>query len=115
MFEVTVPADPGELAPVRHRIAAVLHAQHRTDAHIWRVSVVASELLTLSIAQGNDHSAILRLSALPDVTRVELVDHLQHLSVFDSPQGRLVTRVASIWGVMRDDAGYRTVWCDVTQ
>ena len=115
MLEVSVPADPGELAPVRHRIAAILHAQHRTDAHIWRVSVVVSELLTLSIMQGNEHSATLRLSALPEVTRVELVDHLQHLSVFDSPQGQLVTRIASIWGVMRDADGYRTIWCDVTQ
>jgi hypothetical protein len=113
MLELTVRADPRQLAPVRHRIGALLRALHRTDDHIWRVSVVANELLALSIHQGNDRGATLRLLTLPDATRIELVDDLQDLAAFESEPGRIVTRVASIWGVVRDPAGTRTVWCDV--
>ena len=115
MLELTVQPDPRQLAPVRHQIAALLQAEHQTDAHIWRVSVVASELLTLSIVQGNHDDVTLRLLSIGDVTRVELIDGLEHLSAFDSPHGRLVTRVASIWGVLRDPTGNRTVWCDVAR
>jgi hypothetical protein len=115
VLELTVRADAGELAPVRHRIAAELHTMDRSDAHIWRVALVASELLALSIRQGNDRHAMLRLSSLAEATRVELVDDLQQLAAFDSDTGWLVTRVAAFWGVLRDPDGTRTVWCDVTR
>ena len=49
MLELTIRAEPTQLAPLRHRIAALLHAMNRSDAHVWRVSIAASELLTLSI------------------------------------------------------------------
>jgi hypothetical protein len=113
VLELTVSADPGELAPVRHRIAALLHELDRSDTHIWRVMVVASELLALSISQGNERYAVLRLSTTAEGTRIELVDDLQQAAAFESDRGLLVTRVASFWGVMRDPAGTRTVWCDV--
>ena len=116
MHELRVSPDPRQLAPVRHQIAELLQAERQSDSHIWRVSVVASELLTMSIVQGNNAEVTLRLVATGDATRIELVDSLEHMSAFDSPHGRLVTRVASIWGVVRDDnTGHRTVWCDVTR
>ena len=113
MLELTIRAEPTQLAPLRHRIAALLHAMNRSDAHVWRVSIAASELLTLSIVQGSRESVTLRLLSLPEATRVELVDTLQHQPAFDTDHGRFVTRVASIWGVVRDPDGSRTVWCDV--
>lgn len=116
MLELRIAPDPRQLAPVRHQITELLQAERQSDSHIWRVSVVVSELLTLSILQGNNDEVTLRLVATGDATRVELVDGLEHMSVFDSPHGRLVTRVSSIWGVVRDDAaGQRTVWCDVAR
>jgi hypothetical protein len=108
-----VSADPGELAPLRHEIAAMLRDRARSETHIWRVMMVASELLAQSISQGNEGRVVVRLSAMPEGTRVELVDELQQAAAFDSDSGLLVTRVASFWGVLRDPAGTRTVWCDV--
>jgi hypothetical protein len=113
VLELTVRAEPRQLAPVRHRIAALLDAHERSAAHIWRVTIVATELLSLSISQGNARSATLRLVAMPDATRIELVDDLEQLAAFDSDQGRIVTQVATIYGVIRDPSGTRTVWCDI--
>jgi hypothetical protein len=116
VLELTVEPDPGQLAPVRHQISQLLEAEHQSDGHIWRVSVVASELLTLSIVQGSHDAVTLRLVSTGDATRVELVDGLEHMSAFDSPHGRLVSRVGTICGVVRDDVtGRRTVWCDVAR
>jgi hypothetical protein len=113
MLEFTVRADPRQLAPVRHRVIALLRSLHRSDEHVWRVSIVTNELLALSIRQGNRATATLRLLSFPESTRVELVDDLQDLAAFDAEPGRIVTRVADIWGVVRDQEGTRTVWCDV--
>jgi hypothetical protein len=113
VLELTVSADPGELAPLRHQIATLLRERRRNETHIWRVTMVASELLALSISQGNEGRAVVRLSAVPEGTRVELVDELPQAAAFDSDAGLIVTRVASFWGVLRDPAGTRTVWCDV--
>jgi hypothetical protein len=116
VLELTVAPDPRQLAPVRHQITELLQEEHQPDGHIWRVAVVASELLTLSIVQGSHDDVTLRLVATGDATRVELIDGLEHMSAFDSPHGRLVSRVASICGVVRDDVtGRRTVWCDVSR
>ena len=115
MLELTVEPDARELSLVRHQIAELMEELHESETHIWRVSVVASELLTLSIVQGNHDLATLRLTRLGDATRVELTDGLEHMTAFDSPHGRLITRVASIWGVLREPVGNRTVWCDITR
>lgn len=113
MLEVTVRAEPRELARIRAHVAEVLRTRGRTDDHRWRVGLVASELLTLSMSQGNRDRAVLRVVELPDATRVELVDRLRDDRAFDNDSGRLVTRVAAIWGVVRGPSGTRTVWCDV--
>ena len=108
-------AEPRQLAPVRHRIAEVLRASRRSDAHVWRVTVVACELLTLSIEQGNSADITLRLLAGADGTRVEVIDALPNAPAFDSLHGRLVVRAASSWGVLREPPGVRTLWCDVAR
>jgi hypothetical protein len=115
VLELTVQPDPDQLAPVRRQIAVLLQAQDQSESHIWRVSVVASELLTLSIVQGSREEVTLRLLSLGDATRVELVDGLEHMSAFDSSHGRLAIRVASMWGVLREPSGNRTVWCDIAR
>jgi len=113
LLELTVAPEPAQLAPTRHLVAEELHGLGRSEGHIWRVSTVASELLTISISQGCDAPAVLRLDVRPEATRIELVDTLDHLPAFDSPSGRLVTRIASIWGVVRDAGRTRTIWCDI--
>lgn len=113
MLELTVRAEPRELARIREHVGEALRSRGRSDDHRWRVSLVASELLTLSMLQGNRDRAVLRVVDLPDATRVELVDLLRDNPAFDNDSGRLVTRLAAIWGVVREPSGTRTVWCDV--
>lgn len=113
MLELTVQAEPRELARVRVRVGEALRARGRTEDHRRRVSLVASELPTLSMLQGNETGAVLRVVELADGTRVELVDRLAGDAAFDDDSGHLVTRLASIRGVVREPSGTRTVWCDV--
>jgi hypothetical protein len=115
VLEFTVTADAQQLAPVRHRIRALLRSLRVGDDHVWRVTVVANELLALSIRQGNRGAATLRLQSFPEGTRIELVDPLRDLPAFEAEQGRIVVKVADIWGVVRDPTGTRTVWCDVAR
>ncbi|MGQ0824251.1 MAG: ATP-binding protein [Actinomycetota bacterium] len=113
VLELTVAPEPAQLARVRHQLAARLDELGRSEVHIWRVMTVASELLTLSISQGSVAPAVVRLEVESEATRIEVVDALDHLPVFDSASGRVVTRIASIWGVVRDAGSTRTIWCDI--
>lgn len=113
MLELTVRPEPSQLSAIRRRIAETLHELPRSDVHVWRVTVAACELLTLSMEQGSAAEITLRLEPRADATRVEVVDALPEALAFDTLHGRIVLRVAESWGVLRGDDGQRTLWCDV--
>jgi hypothetical protein len=115
VLEVTVRPEPRQLAPVRRQVTDALRGEQRSDNHIWLVSVAVSELLTLSMRQGARTPMTLRLMPSHDATRVEVIDDVRNAPAFDSTQGQVVVRVSSFWGVVREPAGHRTLWCDISR
>lgn len=113
MLELTVRAEPHQLAPVRHRVADYLRARRFAETHVWRVNLAACEFLTLSIEQGVRTEVTLRVIPSPGTTRIEVVDRLTHEPAFETMHGHVVLRIATSWGVLRGSST-RVLWCDVS-
>jgi anti-sigma regulatory factor (Ser/Thr protein kinase) len=116
----------GQGAPARARryllaqLDAGVSASCASDA-----ALIVSELVTNSVIHahvGADEAILLELTALGDRLRIAVIDPGSLLeprivaSDSDAPGGfglRLVRHMSSAWGVVRNDAGTTSVWCDL--